>query len=83
MVVLPSFLPQLLLPPYHPFLHMKEWDCSTVESFCSVWATIALVFLFVIQLHGGSDHFLSSVRKIVAADGMGLAKQSGTPEEGI
>lgn len=42
-----------------------------------------LVCQFVLQLHGGSGHFLTPVQKIVAADGKGLERQSGTLEEGI
>lgn len=44
---------------------------------------VALVFQFVLQLRGGLDHFLTPVHKIVAADGTGVERQSGTVEDGI
>lgn len=44
---------------------------------------VVLVFQFMLHLHGGSGHFLIPVQKIIAADGAGLDRQPGTPEEGI
>ena len=68
-----------------------RWDAHLYEGMGLLLCTIsllplgdaALVFQFVLQLCGGLGHFLTPVRKIAAADGTGLERQSATLEEGI
>lgn len=65
------------------FTLAKGRDCSSAVSPCCLWAMLRWCSQFVLQLRRRSGHLVTSVTKIVAADGTGLEMQAGTLEEGI